>query len=65
MTGTFQLILHKKADLAGRVFADLTYPLIETETDWVLTGSAIRTIWRSSAPRGRARSTRHRRLIWR
>jgi acetamidase/formamidase/AraC-like DNA-binding protein len=38
MTGTFQLILHKKADVAGRVFADLTYPLIETETDWVLTG---------------------------
>lgn len=38
MTGTFQLILHKKADLSGRVFADLTYPLIETETDWVLTG---------------------------
>jgi len=38
MTGTFQLILHKKADLAGRIFADLTYPLIETETDWVLTG---------------------------
>jgi acetamidase/formamidase/AraC-like DNA-binding protein len=38
MTGTFQLILHKKADLAGKVFADLTYPLIETETDWVLTG---------------------------
>ena len=38
MTGTFQLILHKKADLAGPPFADLTYPLIETETDWVLTG---------------------------
>jgi acetamidase/formamidase/AraC-like DNA-binding protein len=38
MTGTFQLILHKKADLAGQVFADLTYPLIETATDWVLTG---------------------------
>jgi acetamidase/formamidase len=38
MTGTFQLILHKKAELAGRIFADLTYPLIETETDWVLTG---------------------------
>jgi acetamidase/formamidase/AraC-like DNA-binding protein len=38
MTGTFQIILHKKADLAGQPFADLTYPLIETETDWVLTG---------------------------
>ena len=38
MTGTFQIILHKKGNLAGRAFADLSYPLIETETDWVLTG---------------------------
>jgi acetamidase/formamidase/AraC-like DNA-binding protein len=38
MTGTFQVVLHKKANLAGRPFADLSYPLIETETDWVLTG---------------------------
>ena len=38
MTGTFSVVLHKRATLAGRPFADLTYPLIETETDWVLTG---------------------------
>jgi acetamidase/formamidase/AraC-like DNA-binding protein len=38
MTGTFQVILHKKGNLAGQPFADLSYPLIETETDWVLTG---------------------------
>ncbi|MGJ4943042.1 acetamidase/formamidase family protein [Bradyrhizobium sp. HKCCYLS1011] len=38
MTGTFQVILHKKGQLAGKPFADLTYPLIETATDWVLTG---------------------------
>jgi acetamidase/formamidase/AraC-like DNA-binding protein len=38
MTGTFQLILHKKCELAGQLFADLSYPLIETATDWVLTG---------------------------
>ncbi|WP_407156234.1 acetamidase/formamidase family protein [Bradyrhizobium sp. STM 3557] len=38
MTGTFQVILHKKCELAGKVVADLSYPLIETETDWVLTG---------------------------
>ena len=38
MTGTLKVVLHKKADLAGRPFEDLTYPLIETETDWVLTG---------------------------
>jgi acetamidase/formamidase/AraC-like DNA-binding protein len=38
MTGTFQVILHKKGNLAGQPFADLSYPLIETATDWVLTG---------------------------
>lgn len=38
MTGTFQVILHKKGQLAGKPFADLSYPLIETATDWVLTG---------------------------
>jgi acetamidase/formamidase/AraC-like DNA-binding protein len=38
MTGTFEVILHKKADLAGEAFADLTYPLIETATEWVLMG---------------------------
>jgi acetamidase/formamidase/AraC-like DNA-binding protein len=38
MTGTFQVILHKKGNLAGQAFADLTYPLIETESDWVLMG---------------------------
>ncbi|KZD22159.1 acetamidase/formamidase family protein [Tardiphaga robiniae] len=38
MTGTFEVILHKKGNLAGQAFADLTYPLIETESDWVLMG---------------------------
>ena len=38
MTGTFQVILHKKADLGRQAFVDLTYPLIETETDWILMG---------------------------
>lgn len=38
MTGTLQVVLHKKPELSGTPLADLTYPLIETETDWVLTG---------------------------
>jgi len=38
MTGTFKVVLHKKADLNGRPFGDVTYPLIETENEWVLTG---------------------------
>ena len=38
MTGTFKVVLHKKADLHGRPFGDVTYPLIETENEWILTG---------------------------
>ena len=38
MTGTFEVRLHKQRDLAGKPFADVTYPLIETPTEWVLTG---------------------------
>ncbi|WP_371345561.1 acetamidase/formamidase family protein [Ancylobacter sp. IITR112] len=38
MTGTFRVTLHKKAETSGTVLADLTYPLIETPDDWVLTG---------------------------
>jgi len=38
MTGTFEVRLHKKRDLAGKPFADVTYPLIETPNEWVLTG---------------------------
>lgn len=38
MTGTFEVILHKKGEFADKPFADLTYPLIETATDWVLMG---------------------------
>jgi acetamidase/formamidase/AraC-like DNA-binding protein len=34
MTGRFTVVLHKK----GGRFAGLTYPLIETPTEWVLTG---------------------------
>jgi acetamidase/formamidase/AraC-like DNA-binding protein len=38
MTGTFEVTLHKKKRLAGRPFADLSYPLIETPGEWILMG---------------------------
>ena len=58
LTGTFQLILHKKDKLTGSLAA-LNYPLLETQDEWVLHGfSASPTIWKSSArPRSRT-STR-------
>jgi acetamidase/formamidase len=37
LTGTFQLVLHKKAALAGSL-TDLQYPLLETQDEWVLHG---------------------------
>jgi len=38
MTGTLKLRLHKRDEVSGTALADLTYPLIETEREWVLTG---------------------------
>ncbi len=38
LTGVFQLILHKKAALVGTSLADLKYPLLETQDEWVLHG---------------------------
>jgi acetamidase/formamidase len=38
LTGTFQLIVHKKETLAGTSLATLDYPLLETQDEWVLHG---------------------------
>jgi acetamidase/formamidase len=38
MTGTFQLILHKRDTLAGTALSGLNYPLLETQDEWVLHG---------------------------
>lgn len=38
MTGTFQLILHKRAALAGTPLEAVTYPLLETMTEYVVHG---------------------------
>ena len=37
LTGVFQVILHRKSELEGKVF-DLDYPLIETADEWVVLG---------------------------
>jgi acetamidase/formamidase len=38
LTGTFQLILHKRDALAGTALAGLHYPLLERQEDWVVHG---------------------------
>jgi acetamidase/formamidase len=37
LTGTFQLVLHKRATLAGAL-TELRYPLLETQDEWVVHG---------------------------
>jgi acetamidase/formamidase len=38
LTGTFQLIVHKKADLAGTPLEKLDYPMLETQNEWLVHG---------------------------
>jgi acetamidase/formamidase/AraC-like DNA-binding protein len=38
LTGDFRLTLHKRETLARQPYADLTYPLVETDDEWVLQG---------------------------
>jgi acetamidase/formamidase len=38
LTGTFQLVLHKRDRLTGTALADLHYPLLETQDEWVVHG---------------------------
>ncbi len=38
LTGTFQLILHKAADLAGTPLEELNYPMLETQDEWLVHG---------------------------
>ena len=38
MTGTFQVVLHKKRQIGRPSVRRFDDPLIETETEWVLTG---------------------------
>ena len=38
LTGDFQLMLHRRQDLAGTKLEDVNYPLLETADEWVVQG---------------------------
>ena len=38
LTGTFQLVLHKRADLGGTPLEEMSYPMLETQTEWLVHG---------------------------
>ena len=41
LTGTFQLIVHKQADLANTPLEGLNFPMLETADEWVLHGYSV------------------------
>ncbi|MFC3607895.1 acetamidase/formamidase family protein [Stutzerimonas tarimensis] len=41
LTGVFQLVLHKKRDLAGNFLGELNYPFLDTPDHWVLQGMSF------------------------
>lgn len=38
ITGVFQFVLHKQADLAGTILEGVNYPLLETPDSWIVHG---------------------------
>ena len=38
LTGIVQVILHKQGDLEGTILEELNYPLLETDSEWVVHG---------------------------
>jgi acetamidase/formamidase len=50
MTGTFQLILHKKADLGGTPLDQLNYPMLETPTEWLVHGFSFANYLKELGP---------------
>jgi acetamidase/formamidase len=51
LTGTFRLILHKKADLAGTALEELKYPMLETQTEWLVHGFSFANYLKELGPK--------------
>src|SRR5437763_5359489 len=53
LTGTFQLVLHKKNTLSGSL-AELNYPLLETQDEWVLHGFSFANYLEELGPKAQS-----------
>jgi acetamidase/formamidase len=53
LTGTFQLILHKKNTLAG-MLTDLKYPLLETQDEWLVHGFSFANYLEELGPKAQS-----------
>jgi hypothetical protein len=65
LTGTFQLLLRKKATLKGTPLEGLDYPLLETQNEYVFHGFSFANYLAELGPRPGRTSTPSRPSIWR
>lgn len=54
LTGTFQPILHKKADLAGTPLEKMDHPMLETQTEWLVHGFSVPNYLEALGPTAQA-----------
>ncbi|KAI5935071.1 Transcription regulator protein BACH2 [Manis javanica] len=54
----YELVLHKKADLPGTPLAELAYPPLETQDEWLLHGFSYANYLAELGPDGKTRSSR-------
>jgi len=54
LTGTFQLIVHKKADLAGTPLEQLNYPMLETQNEWLVHGFSFANYLEELGPKAQS-----------
>ena len=64
LTGTFQLILHKKTKLKGAALENLNYPLLETQDKWVLHGFSYANYLAELGAEAQSAISANRRSIW-
>jgi acetamidase/formamidase len=55
LTGTFQLILHKRDALAGTALAELSYPLLATQDEWVVHGFSFPNYLKELGPEAQSK----------
>jgi acetamidase/formamidase len=59
LTGTFQVILHKKDSLAGTSLVGLDYPLLETQDEWLMHGFSYANYLQELGDKAQSISTRN------
>jgi acetamidase/formamidase len=59
LTGDFEFVLHKKADLGGTILEGLTHPMLETDEQWSVYGFTYANYLQSLGPNAQLEIAQH------